>query len=275
MSNNCADFAKDVINFYYPKTLHRSVVSDVGITTPKQMAKLMVRFGDRHPELQFSRLVIAQVPGSVPRSTTAHGVVESFFKSKKYIVPSAIVSPIFAGCVAAVYMGSGTGRFDPARNAMVFTAGSDPQLPLGQEDRRAYQKELARVSARRRESAGARVEKEWSRLQSKATIDLDNSGRPVLQMKHGERLVNVGISADNILSSGAPPQLVQQLLEARLQTELRRSTPPRASGTEIARDWRLLQQALDQIESQSDHLKTAESTSHSIFAERSHAGNQP
>ena len=275
VSNNCADFAKDVINFYYPKTLHRSVVSDVGITTPKQMAKLMVRFGDRHPELQFSRLVIAQVPGSVPRSTTAHGVVESFFKSKKYIVPSAIVSPIFAGCVAAVYMGSGTGRFDPARNAMVFTAGSDPQLPLGQEDRRAYQKELARVSARRRESAGARVEKEWSRLQSKATNDLDDSGRPVLQMKHGERLVNVGISADNILSSGAPPQLVQQLLEARLQTELRRSTPPRASGTEIARDWRLLQQALDQIESQSDHLKTAESTSHSIFAERSHAGNQP
>jgi hypothetical protein len=276
VSHNCADFAKDVINFYYPKTLHRSVVSDIGITTPKQMAKLMVKFGDRHPQLQFSRLVIAQVPGSVTRSTTAHGVVESFFKSKKYIVPSALVSPIFAGCVAAVYVASGTGRrFDPARDAMVFTAGSDPQLPLGDEDRRAYQKELARLSIRRGETATARVEKEWSRLQSKAIIELDDHGRPVLQIKHGQQVVNVGVSADNVLSSGAPPQLVQQLLEARLETELRRSTPPRVSGIEIARDWQLLQQALAQVESQGDQLKTADSTSQSTFTDRSHAGNQP
>src|ERR1700757_294649 len=35
VSRNCADFAKDIINFYYPKALHRSVVADVGITTPK------------------------------------------------------------------------------------------------------------------------------------------------------------------------------------------------------------------------------------------------
>ena len=39
LSKNCADFAKGVINFYYPKSLHRSLVADVGITTPKQMAK--------------------------------------------------------------------------------------------------------------------------------------------------------------------------------------------------------------------------------------------
>src|SRR5580704_10231934 len=40
LSRNCADFAKDIINFYYPKTLHRSVVADAGITTPKQISKL-------------------------------------------------------------------------------------------------------------------------------------------------------------------------------------------------------------------------------------------
>src|SRR6266404_5069383 len=39
---NCADFAKDVINFYYPKSLRRSVVADVGISTPKQMAKTLI-----------------------------------------------------------------------------------------------------------------------------------------------------------------------------------------------------------------------------------------
>ena len=93
--------------------------------------RLMTRFSARHPEIQFSRLVIAQVPGSMPRSTTVHGVVESFFKSKKYIVPSAVVSPIFAGCVAAVYVGTGAGHFEPARNAMVFVVGSDPEPPHG------------------------------------------------------------------------------------------------------------------------------------------------
>src|SRR6202050_912440 len=91
---NCADFAKDVMNFYYPKALHRSIVADAGITTPKQMAKMLIRFSGRHEELAFSRFVIPQVPGSAARSTPVHGVVESFLKSKKYIVPAAVVNPI-------------------------------------------------------------------------------------------------------------------------------------------------------------------------------------
>src|SRR6476646_10065294 len=43
VSRNCADFAKDIINFYYPKSLHRSIFADIGITTPKQMAKMLTR----------------------------------------------------------------------------------------------------------------------------------------------------------------------------------------------------------------------------------------
>src|SRR5579863_3097188 len=55
---NCADFAKGVINFYHPRALHRSVVADVGMTTPKQLAQTLMRYSGRHPELQFSRVVI-------------------------------------------------------------------------------------------------------------------------------------------------------------------------------------------------------------------------
>ena len=36
VSNNCADFAKHLLNSYFPKSLHRSIVADVGMTTPKQ-----------------------------------------------------------------------------------------------------------------------------------------------------------------------------------------------------------------------------------------------
>ena len=243
VSNNCADFAKDVINFYYPKSLRRSLVADVGITTPKQMAKRLVKFSARHPELRFSRIVIPQVPGSVPRSTAVHGVVESFFKSKKYIVPSAVVSPIFAGCVAAVYVGTGSGRFDPARDALVFNASRDPEPPLGREDRRVYRKQLERfLSEVQPEGSDLRAERVWVRTQSKAVTQLDDQGGPILQIQVGEELVRIGASAENIFSSGAPPQLMQQLLAARLQAELRGGTPPRVSESDVARDWKLLQQ---------------------------------
>lgn len=242
---NCADFAKSILNFYYPKTLHRSILSDLGMTTPKQMAKMLIRYSGRHPELQFSRIVIPQVPGSMPRSTTVHGVVDSFFTSKKYIVPSAIVSPIFAGCVAAVYIGTGGVRFEPARDAMVFVLGDEPEAPLGREDLRAYRLQLKHLMAGAYpEKPGHNVDKTWERLQSKSQIAVDDQGRPVLQIRVGEDLVQVGLSADNILSGNAPPQLVRQLLEARLQSELNSHARHGVTETEVARDWKLLQQTL-------------------------------
>jgi hypothetical protein len=243
VSRNCADFAKDVINFYYPRALHRSVVADVGIATPKQMAQRLLRYSGHHPELRFSKVVIPQIPGSQPRSTAVHGVVESFFKSKKYIVPSAVVSPIFAGCVFAVFVGTGAGRFDPAHDALVFAATGEPELPLGREDRMAYQRELEGLLAQAdTEGSWRRTRKEWARMQANAHMEFDAQDRPVLRMQVGDRLVRVGVSADNILSSGYPAQVVQELLEARLEVELRHKTASPVSERELARDWQLLRE---------------------------------
>lgn len=260
VSRNCADFAKDVINFYYPKTLHRSVVADIGITTPKQMAKTMVKFDQRHPEIESSRMVIAQVPGSMPRSAPVHGVVESFLKSKKYIVPSAIVSPIFAGCVVAVYEGTGAGRFQPAQGALVFDPRRDLQAPMGREDRLAYQHELKDFLAENYPvTSGRNVDKSWSKLLSKAQTDFDAQGRPILQMQVDGHLVRVGNSLDNVMQGGAPPELVRQLLEARLQSELRGRSARVISEDDVERDWNLLQQTIPGNESR----VTARSSQHS------------
>ena len=112
----------------------------------------------------------------MPRSTNVHGVVESFFKAKKYIVPSVVVSPIFAGCVAAVYVGTGAGRFEPGRNAMIFVAGGDPERPLGAEDRRAYQQQLKHFLAEAYpEKSERKVEKMWARVQSKAKTGVERA----------------------------------------------------------------------------------------------------
>jgi hypothetical protein len=244
VSRNCADFAKDVINFYYPKALHRSIVADVGIATPKQMAKTMVKFSTRHPQLTFSRYVIPQVPGSAARSTAVHGVVESFFKSKKYIVPSAVASPVFAGCVAAVYVGTNAGHFDPAKQAMVFNAERELEPPVGAEDRRSYQIELNRlVAADVVETAGTRVEKTLMRIMSNAAPGFDSEGRPILRMRIGDEAVTLGVAQSNIFATQSSRRLAQQILEARLREELRRGNPPKVSESDVEHDWTLLEKA--------------------------------
>ena len=247
VSENCADFAKGIINFYYPKALHRSVVADLGMTTPKQIAKTFIKYSSRHPQLKFSRIVISQVPGSMPRSTTAHGVVDAFFTSKKYIVPSAVVSPIFAGCVAAVYVGTGAEHFDPARDAMVFVVGEQPQTPLDREDLRAYQQELKHLLAGAYPENGRNAEKTWAKLQSKAQSTVDDEGMPALAMQVDGDRVEVGIAAGNVMNGNAPPELLRHLIEARLQSELHRS-PHGITETEVARDWELLYRAIGRSE---------------------------
>jgi len=244
VSNNCADFAKDIINFYYPKALHRSIVADVGITTPKQMAKMLVKFNHRHPNVEYTHFIIAQVPGSTPRSFAVHGVVESFFKSKKYIVPSAVASPIFAGCVFAVYEGVGAGRFQPGRGALVLDSDGTLEQPIGHEDLRAFQLQLKNLLASEYpESGGQNVEKSWAKLQARAAARIDNEGRPVLEVQENGDTVRIGLSTENVLNGSAPSYLIRELLEARLQSELRPKAAREISEDEVTRDWDLLQQA--------------------------------
>ncbi len=238
VSQNCADFAKDIINFYYPKALHRSVVADIGITTPKQMAKRLIRYSAHHPELSFSRFVIAQVPGSMPRSAAVRGVVDSFFRAKKYIVPSAVASPIFAGCVAAVYFGTGAERFAPARDTSVFSLDGTLEQPLNKSDLRDYQNKLEELLAESYPGKTKRdADKAWERLQSRAKVSVDEQGRPILEMRLRQKPVDVGIAADNLLNSSTPPELIRQLIEARLESELMHRPAQGLSRSEITRDW--------------------------------------
>src|SRR5512146_2501715 len=41
--NNCADFARRIVNSYYPRSVHRSYIADLGLMTPKQLAKSLVK----------------------------------------------------------------------------------------------------------------------------------------------------------------------------------------------------------------------------------------
>ena len=145
---NCADFSRDIVNFYHPGATRRSVTADLGITTPKQLAKSLAKYGKHHERLDLTTAVIPQVPGSVGRSHTPHGVVETLLKSKKYAIPLAplaVIHPIFAAGVVATYFFSG--RFGPPKSAEVLADPEQVQLLAqryaGAEDEARDQTEIA------------------------------------------------------------------------------------------------------------------------------------
>jgi hypothetical protein len=143
---NCVDFSKDILNFYFPKSIRRNVLADAGISTPKQAAKSLVNHVRKNPELEFAYLLVPQIPG-LPSSTKLRGVSESLVRSKKYVVPLVVFQPWVAVTAGAAYLT--TGRFNPKRlpitrcdsgliptcvadaDPIVLVAGEDIDSPLG------------------------------------------------------------------------------------------------------------------------------------------------
>lgn len=109
--NNCANFVEDILNFYFPHSIHRSFIADAGFMTPKQTAHSLEKYAKRHRDLEFTTFVIPQVSGSIHRSTAIHGVLEGLLETKKYALPLAILNPEIVGGMLVVYLGNG--RFHP------------------------------------------------------------------------------------------------------------------------------------------------------------------
>jgi hypothetical protein len=253
VSRNCADFVRDAVNFYYPKAVKRSLISDLEVSTPKHTAKSLVQYSGRHREFRFTTFVIPQVPGTVKRSRPARGLVESVFKAKKYELPLLALHPFVAGGVAAAYVAEG--RFNPAQHALVLSPNGNLEPPLTASERHAYSKGLEEVTRTKAAAKPGREEASWDHLLAKARMELDQDGRPVLQVQSGEALVEIGITRNNVLSGSAPRELAQELLVARLREQLRSGGPPKTSAAELRRDWKLLKTAFtDRSESVATRL---------------------
>ncbi len=115
--HNCADFSRTLLNVYYPHGVHRNFFVDLGITTPKQVARSLTKYAGSHPELTFSTFLIPQVPGSIERSHSIDGVMESVVKSKKYVLPLAVLTPQVAAGMVVAYLTDG--RFKAPKDATV------------------------------------------------------------------------------------------------------------------------------------------------------------
>jgi hypothetical protein len=237
LNRNCADFVKQIINFYYPHAVHRSVIADIGTMTPKQAAKSLAHSAKHHPEMQLTTFIIPQVPG-LKRSKPVHGVLESLVLAKKYVTPVLIFHPFLVAGVEAAYW---TGwRFDPAKGALIFDPVRGLETPLSAGQRAWYEKSL---SAMKRENIEAELLPDWQKFQARTEPQFDATGQPFLQTRADDVTTQIGICRDNAFRLVAPPELVQGLLFARLEQELKPKKPSHVSQQQIESDLNLLQQA--------------------------------
>src|SRR5581483_2997186 len=237
LNRNCADFAKQIINFYYPHAIHRSVIADLGVMTPKQAAKALAHTAKHHPEMHLTTFIIPQVPG-LKRSKPVHGVIESLVLAKKYVTPVLMFHPFVIGSVEAAYWAGW--RFDPAKGALIFDPVDGLERPLTKEQRAWYAKTL---TATRKENAQSEPLPTWSKIEAQTQPQIDAKGAPFLQLRADEETTEVGICRNNALDMIAQPELVQELLYARLDQELKSGKPARASKRQIQKDWALLEEA--------------------------------
>jgi len=123
--HNCADFSRVVLDMFLPHAIHRNFLADFGLMTPKQVARSLVNYGRKHPDLEMTAFIIPQVPGSMPRSHSVDGLAESIIKSKKYLLPMVAFAPHVMGGFVVAYLVDGRFKLPKDMPVSVFDIGDE------------------------------------------------------------------------------------------------------------------------------------------------------
>lgn len=104
--NNCADWARLVLNIYFPRTFRRNFFPDAGMTTPKQITYKLTRYGRKHPEIHLTVFEIPQIPG-YRRLSRSNKSVSASLMTTGYVVPIFLMNPYLAGGLFLDYVTRG------------------------------------------------------------------------------------------------------------------------------------------------------------------------
>jgi hypothetical protein len=239
---NCADFVRQIISFYYPHSVHRSIIGDLGVTTPKQLARTFSKYSRRHPELQPSKFVIPQVPGTIARSKRAKGVFEVLLTSKKYMLPIFLFHPYAAGIAVAVYVEHW--HFNPGKNAAILDSNHQLSPALTGSDRRVIHDQLEELLGAASPVDVHADERDWTSLHAAAEPGLDASGGPILQVRAGGGVTSVGLARSNILNFPASSEFAAGLVKARLREESKSAAAQKTARADVESDLGLLRRLL-------------------------------
>jgi len=290
VSRNCADFAKLVVNTFFPHSAHRDVINDFGITGPKAIARSFTHYAEHHPELQLRVIRIEQVPGTYKRSSDCREGTEQTVRSTKWLIPIAVLEAQAVPFLAGSYLL--TGHFNPdhdLRNhpsedvavlyeqlANAKQAGdleqqrqltrkiaADREQLIGSDEQwqqyRSRFEEILRSAIDERVIADRhRMETLFRTLASNGRTYFDESGRPWLEVESGGELQRVGLTAGNVFSPGSSRELAMQVMLARTNALLSAQAKHRELWPEFQSDWELLERAEQQLPQ----------ASHSVIATR-------
>lgn len=261
-TNNCADFARRLVNTYFPHAASRDVLNDFGMTSPNAVARTFTHYAQLHPELNLRVMHFAQVPGTIKRSSEVRAGTEQLFRSKKLLIPMAVFANEALPVVAASYIL--TGRFNPIREfekrpATNLTPENLPSSPhlqaVALQDQRTqivgtsadwknYRKAFDTEIEENRDSPEARDRSRFFKnLDEKGTAFVDGNGAAWMQLSENGETLSVGVSASNVLAPDSDPQLSYKLLLARTSVFLKSPKHRRETMLEFRQDWANLQRA--------------------------------
>jgi hypothetical protein len=279
VSRNCADFAKMVVNLYFPHSAHRDFLNDFGMTGPKAIARSFTHYAEHHPELQLRVIRVEQVPGTYRRSSDCREGTEQTVRSTKWLVPITVLEVHAVPVLAASYVL--TGRFNPdhelRNHPSEDVAVLYQQMAEAKEDGdMAEQKQLKRdMRADREQEIG--TDEQWQQYRSRfeeilrTAIDdgivadhhklettfrtmqangrtyLDDRGEPWLEMDSDGEVRRVGLSANNVFSADSNREMALQVMLARTNALLSAQSNHRELWPEFESDWAMLQQAEEQM----------------------------
>jgi hypothetical protein len=273
VTRNCATFSRRVLNTYFPGASRADYLNDFGMTTPKAVARSFAHYGEKHSQTQFYVLHFAQLPGTIKRSSECRNATEQLYHSKKLLVPMLIFADHELPFVAASYLL--TGRFNPEHelehHSTPQSAELDRELRAARADGDATREvEIERLlQGERAEIVG--TAEEWKQyredfdflaadavsreiipnrdfldhffkfLDKSGTISIEPSGALWISLAQGGKSAKVGISASNVLASGAEPQWAYALTLARTDHYLKSPKHSREIMPEFRADWNLLE----------------------------------
>jgi hypothetical protein len=276
---NCADFAKEVVDTYFPHAAHRDVINDFGMTSPKAVARTFTQYALSHPELRFCVLHFSQLPGTIRRSSEARNGTEQLYHAKKLLVPMVIFADYELPVVAAAHVL--TGRFNPEREfeehpavqaaqarIQIHAADSGIGSPRGKQWRavetqdreevvgtpqewKSYKREFDSLveEALREEVIPNRgyINHFFKHLEKAGKPYTDGKGAVWMEVSEGDKTSKVGVSVDTVFAQGSDRRLAFALLLARVHQVLKSPKHRRETMVEFKEDWARLEHARTRI----------------------------
>lgn len=273
MTHNCADFARDVVNTYFPGAAKADHINDFGMTGPKAIAKSFARYGIKHPELNFHVVRFTQIPGEFPPSKDNRKGTEELYRANRWRLPMALLAPYELAAVTGVYMV--TGRFDPELELQrhpteqVIETETALRQARARGDEEQVKKYRQQISSERATALGTK--EEWSGYEStlrqyedealkrgylgdlgsvraaskqavaKSWITMDKDGALWLRPRDGHSIPKVGLSANSLLQAPSDPRMAYLLALSRLDAEMRRKPKNRETLGDFRKDWEIME----------------------------------